>query len=73
MKNFWKTLKATAIILTIFKDIEKTQDFIKEYQEETGNELTIEEIMDKSSKELDENPRTKLFIDWAVKKILAQL
>lgn len=66
-------IKATALLVSIFKDTEKIQELANIYYAETNKEVKIHELMNKTEEEIQNNPKTKEFSEWVTKRILAEL
>lgn len=71
--KFFKMIKVTALLVSIFKDANKVQELINIYRAETNKEVEIHELMNKTDEEIQNNPRAKAFTEWVTKRILAEL
>jgi len=71
--RFFKMIKATAILISTFKDANKVQELINIYRTETNKEVEIHELMNKTDEEIQNNPRAKAFTEWVTERILAEL
>lgn len=71
--KFFKMVKVTALLVSIFKDANKVQELIDIYRTETNKEVDIHELMNKTDEEIQNNPRTKEFTEWVTKRILSEL
>ena len=67
--NLWKILKATAMLMTMFKDVDSCQEMVDLYRIDTGKEIEVTELINKTSDELQNNPKTQDFIEWVTDKI----
>ena len=71
--KFFKMIKVTALLVSIFKDENKVQELINIYRTETNKEVEIHELMNKTDEEIQNNPRAKEFTEWVTKRILTEL